>query len=68
MVWAEAVRGGEERVGPVIVEMCIMLSRGAFCTRDVHFALENDGWNCTLECKVHVSAKRRGDLTREHVT
>ena len=35
MVWAEAVRGGEGRVGPVIVEMCIMLSRGAFCTRDV---------------------------------
>ena len=35
MVWAEAVRGGEGRVGPVIVEMCIMLSRGAFCSRDV---------------------------------
>ena len=24
--------------------------------REVHFALENDGWNCTFECKVHVSA------------
>ena len=24
--------------------------------RKVHFALENDGWNCTLECEVHVSA------------
>ena len=35
MVLAEAVRGGEGRVGPVIVEMCILLSRGAFCTRDV---------------------------------
>ena len=24
--------------------------------RDVHSALENDGWNCTFECEVHVSA------------
>ena len=24
--------------------------------REVHFALENDGWNCTFECEVHVSA------------
>ena len=24
--------------------------------RDVHFALENDGWNCMFECEVHVSA------------
>ena len=24
--------------------------------QDVHFALENDGWNCTFECEVHVSA------------
>ena len=24
--------------------------------RDVHFALENDGWNCTFECEVHLSA------------
>ena len=31
-------------------------SRCAFCTRGVHFALENDGWNCTFECEVHVSA------------
>ena len=23
--------------------------------REVHFALENDGWNCTFECEVHVS-------------
>ena len=30
--------------------------RCAFCTRGVHFALENDGWNCTFECEVHVSA------------
>jgi len=22
----------------------------------VHFALENNGWNCTLECEVHVWA------------
>ena len=31
--------------------------------RDVHFALESDGWNCTFECEVHVSASggaRRG--------
>ncbi len=31
-------------------------SRCAFCTRGVHFALENDAWNCTFECEVHVSA------------
>ena len=31
-------------------------SRCAFCVRGVHFALENDGWNCTFECEVHVSA------------
>ena len=24
--------------------------------REVHFALENDGWSCTFECEVHVSA------------
>ena len=23
--------------------------------RDVHFALENDGWNCMFECEVYVS-------------
>ena len=31
--------------------------------REVHFALENDGWNCPLECEVHVWASegvRRG--------
>mgnify|MGYP000969985386 CR=1 FL=1 len=31
--------------------------------RDVHFALESDGWNCTFECEAHVSASggaRRG--------
>ena len=31
--------------------------------RDVHFALENNGWNCTFECEAHVSASgsaRRG--------
>ena len=27
--------------------------------RDVHFALENDGWNCPFESKVHISAGRR---------
>ena len=32
------------------------ISRGAFRPRDVRFALENDGWNCTFECEVHVSA------------
>ena len=26
--------------------------------REVHFALENDGWNCMFECEVHVSASR----------
>ena len=26
--------------------------------RDVYFALENDGWNCTFECEVHLSAKK----------
>ena len=31
-------------------------SRCAFCSREVHFALENDGWNCAFECEVHVSA------------
>ena len=33
--------------------------------REVHFALENDGWNCPLECEVHVWASegvRRGAL------
>ena len=37
--------------------------RCAFCTRGVHFALENNGWNCTFECEVRVSASgsaRRG--------
>ena len=29
---------------------------GPILRRDVHFALENDGWNCTFECEVHVSA------------
>ena len=53
MVWAEAVRGGEERVGPVIVEMCIMLSRGAFCTRDVR-----------LKVLVRVQSARLGVLGR----
>ena len=31
--------------------------------RDVHFALENNGWNCTLECEMHLSTSgstRRG--------
>ena len=31
--------------------------------RDAHFALENDGWNCTFECEARVSATggaRRG--------
>ena len=26
--------------------------------REVHFALENDGWNCTFECEARVSAPR----------
>ena len=29
---------------------------GPLLRRDVHFALENDGWNCTFECEMHVSA------------
>ena len=29
---------------------------GPLLRRDVHFALENDGWNCAFECEVHVSA------------
>ena len=36
---------------------------GPLLRRDVHFALENNGWNCTFECEVHVSAPggaRRG--------
>ena len=33
---------------------------GPFLRRDVHFALENDGWNCTFECEVHVSAPGGG--------
>ena len=24
--------------------------------RDMHFALENNGWNCTFECEARVSA------------
>ena len=35
-------------------------SRCAFRSRVVHFALENDGWNCTFECEVHVSAPGAG--------
>ena len=27
--------------------------------REVHFALENDGWNCTFECEVPVAAPER---------
>ena len=40
-----------------------MAAAGLLLRRDVHFALENDGWNCTFECEVHVSASsgaRRG--------
>ena len=55
-VRAGAVRDSGRRVDPVLVEMCILLSRGAFRPRDARFALENDGWNCTFECEVHVSA------------
>ena len=29
---------------------------GPILRRDVHFALENNGWNCAFECEVHVSA------------
>ena len=29
---------------------------GPLLRREVHFALENDGWNCIFECEVHVSA------------
>ncbi len=29
---------------------------GPLLRRDVHLVLENDGWNCTFECEVHVSA------------
>ena len=42
-------RSATTATGLLVVEMCILLSRGAF-------ALENDGWNCTFECEVHVSA------------
>ena len=34
-VRAGAVRGGGGRVGPVLIERCILLSRGAFCPREV---------------------------------
>ena len=32
--------------------------------RDVRFALENDGWNCAFECKMHVSALLRSEERR----
>jgi len=37
----------------------------------VHSAFENNGWNCTLECEVHVSASavpgEADAAIREHV-
>ena len=48
------------RVGPVLVEMCILLSRRAFCTRAGTSNRTSRGQNAPLECKVHVSAPSRG--------
>ena len=48
------------RVGPVLVEMCILLSRRAFCTRAGTSNRTSRGQNASLECKVHVSAPSRG--------
>ena len=49
------VRAGRRR-GPRRPRPDSSSSRCAFCSREVHFVLENDGWNCTFECEVHVSA------------
>ena len=46
----------DRRRGPRRLRPASSPSRCAFCTRDVRFALENDGWNCTFECEVHLSA------------
>ena len=48
------------QVGPVLVEMCILLSRRAFCTRAGTSNRTSRGQNAPLECKVHVSAPSRG--------
>ena len=63
MARAGAWCGRGRRRGPRRPRPASSSSRGAFCTRDTRFALENDGWNCTFECEVHVSAPggaRRG--------
>ena len=52
--------GAVGRVGPVLVEMCILLSRRALCTRAGTFNRTSRGQNAPLECKVHVSAPSRG--------
>ena len=46
----------DRRRGPRRPRPASSPSRCAFCTRDVRFALENGGWNCTFECEVHLSA------------
>ena len=56
---ADRDRCGAVRAGPSEIVgggSILCSSRGAFRPRDVRFALENDGWNCTFECEVHVSA------------
>ena len=55
--------GRGRRRGPRWPRPAPSSSRCAFCTRDVRSAFENDGWHCTFECEVHVSASvgaRRG--------
>ena len=49
------VRAGRRR-GPRRPRPDSSSSRCAFCSREVHFALESGGWNCTFDCEVHVSA------------
>ena len=67
MVWTEAVRGGEGWVGPVIVEMCIILSRCAFCTRDVRLKVPVRVQSAHLGARGRVrppgggAARERGD-------
>ena len=50
-VRAEAVRGGGGRVGPVLVEMCILLSKGAFRPRDVQLEVPARVQNAHLDAR-----------------
>ena len=55
---AGAVRGWRGRVGPVLVEMCILLSKGAFRPRDVQLEVPARVQNA------HLDAQGRGEPTR----